>query len=492
MSAISPKPVIYEIDTFVWLQRLAVKYGHHIELSNVPPEEWDRLGKLNCDAVWLMGVWQRSPEGRRIALALPELVAECRQILPGFTEDDIPGSPYSIKDYRVDERLGSIGAARAALAERGLKLILDFVPNHVATDHAWISAHPEYFIQGNAADLAKSPGDYFEAGNHIIAHGRDPYFPPWTDTAQVNAFSPELRAAASETLRNIAAQCDGVRCDMAMLLLNDVVQRVWGAAAGETPITEYWHGIIGTVRQAAPNFLFIAEAYWNREWDLQQLGFDYCYDKRLYDRLLHEDAGSVRSHLTASLSYQNKLIRFLENHDEQRAATALSPERHKVAAVVTTTLPGAVLYHDGQFDGWKVKVPVQLGRGPIEARNTDLYEFYGRLRSASKAVKDAALVWTLAAAEGWPSNETNNNLLAWCWEGEQDKFLIVINFADSPSQSRIKIPWRDLAGKQWQLTDLMGNGAVHCDGNELQTDGLYVALHAWQFYILQLMEKNGS
>jgi hypothetical protein len=390
----------------------------------------------------------------------------------------------------VDERLGGIGAARAALADRGLKLSLDFVPNHVATDHSWVSVHPEYFIQGNPADLAKSPASYFGAGNHVIAHGRDPYFPAWTDTAQVNAFSPELRVAAADTLRNIAAQCDGVRCDMAMLLLNDVVEKVWGAAAGETPATEYWHDVIGAVRQTIPNFLFIAEAYWDREWGLQQLGFDYCYDKRLYDRLLHESAGSVRTHLTASLSYQNKLIRFLENHDEQRAATALPPERHKAAAVATATLPGAILYHEGQFDGWKTKLPVQLGRGPMEPRNTDLYEFYRRLRGASKAVKNTAIAWTLAPAEGWPGNETNNNLLAWCWEGEQDKFLIVINFADFPSQSRIKLPWRDLTGKQWRLIDLMGNGAVHCDGNELQTDGFYVALHAWQFYVLQLMDKN--
>jgi hypothetical protein len=198
----------------------------------------------------------------------------------------------------------------------------------------------------------------------------------------------------------------------------------------------------------------------------------------------------VRTHLTASLSYQNKLIRFLENHDEERAAAALPPERHKASVVATATLPGAILYHDGEFDGWKIKLPVQLGRGPMEPRNTDLHEFYRRLRGVSKTVKHAAMVWTLAAAEGWPGNETHNNLLAWCWEGEQNKFLIVINFAAFPSQSRIKLPWRDLAGKQWRLTDLMANEAVHCDGNELQTDGFYVALHAWQFYVLQLTEKN--
>ena len=150
----------------------------------------------------------------------------------------------------------------------------------------------------------------------MIACGRDPYFPPWTDTAQLNAFSPKLREAALDTLRHIATQCDGVRCDMAMLLLNSVFSKTWGEAAGSIPEAEYWTELINGVRQVHRNFLFIAEAYWDLESSLQQLGFDYCYDKRLYDRLVHDDAKSVRDHLAADLSYQNRLIRFLENHDE--------------------------------------------------------------------------------------------------------------------------------------------------------------------------------
>src|SRR5207302_1303439 len=157
-----------------------------------------------------------------------------------------------------------------------------FVPNHVAPDHPWTVEHPDRFIHDDTGE---------------IANGRDPYFPPWPDVVQLNAFSANLRAAAADTLATIADQCDGVRCDMAMLVMNDTFERTWGARAGPRPVDDYWPSLIPQVRKTHPNFLFIAEAYWDLEFALQQQGFDYCYDKRLYDRLLHEGAESVRLHL---------------------------------------------------------------------------------------------------------------------------------------------------------------------------------------------------
>jgi Alpha amylase, catalytic domain len=485
-------PVIYEINTFVWLQQLSAKYGRRVDLASVPTVEWDALGELHCDAVWLMGIWQRSPASRKIALGLPGLISECRRILPGFTADDIPGSGYSIKAYKVDERFGSLGAARNELAKRGLKLILDFVPNHVAPDHEWVIEHPEYFIHGSNGELEASPENYFSAGRSVIAHGRDPNFPPWTDTAQLNAFSPALRKAALNTLREISTQCDGVRCDMAILLLTDIFKKTWGDAAETTPKTEYWTGVIGGIRQSSPDFLFIAEAYWDLEWELQQLGFDYCYDKRLRDRLIHEDATSIRMHLAADRSYQDKLIRFLENHDEERAAAALPPGRHRAAAVAIATLPGAILYHDGQFCGSKLKIPVQLGRGPVEPCDEGLSDFYSQIRSVTGTVKGGGGNWSLCPAEGWSDNETARNILSWCRDGPEGRFQVVINFADGPSQGRVQLPWTDLAGKEWRLCDLLGSQAFERDGTELQNNGLYVALDPWQYHVLRVEERTSS
>ena len=140
--------------------------------------------------------------------------------------------------------------------------------------------------------------------------------------------------------------------------------------------------MISAVKKIVPDFLFIAEAYWDLEWELQQKGFDFCYDKRLYDRLEHENAESVRLHLCADLAYQEKLLRFLENHDEPRAAAAFPAEKERAAAIVTSTLPGARMFHEGQFEGRKVRLPVFLGRRPEEPVDTELLDFYRKLLAA--------------------------------------------------------------------------------------------------------------
>ena len=149
-------------------------------------------------------------------------------------------------------------------------LILDFVPNHVAPDHPWTIAKPEVFISGTTADLAREPASFVEIGDRVLANGRDPYFPAWPDVVQLNAFAPALRTAVIETLIEIADQCDGVRCDMAMLVMNDVFVRTWGDRVGPAPSTDYWPTVIPAVREAHPSFLFLAEAYWDLEWSLQQ------------------------------------------------------------------------------------------------------------------------------------------------------------------------------------------------------------------------------
>src|SRR5262245_27457681 len=270
-----------------------------------------------------MGVWQRSPAGLAIALQNDGNLADFRRALPDCTKEDTDGSPYCVRRYDPAARFGGragLAGARLELAQRGIRLLLDFVPNHVAPDHPWATEHPEYFVAGSAEDLRRHPEAFLGVGEHVFARGRDPYFPPWGDVLQLDAFSGPLRQAALETLAGIAAQADGVRCDMAMLLLNDVFARTWGARVGPPPATEYWAPIIAAVKERHPHFRFIAEAYWNLEGALLAQGFDYCYDKVLYDRLVHGGAGGVREHLHAEPAYQSHLLRFIENHDEPRAA----------------------------------------------------------------------------------------------------------------------------------------------------------------------------
>ncbi|MGB8528036.1 MAG: alpha-amylase family glycosyl hydrolase, partial [Rhodoplanes sp.] len=245
------RPVIYEIATFVWLNELRAQYGKSLTLATIPAQEWDALAKLDVDAVWLMGVWERSPTGVAVSNAHPDLQAEFRRVLPDYRPDDNLGSAYCVRDYVVAAELGgpaALAQARAELNARGLRLVLDFVPNHVAIDHPWALQHPEYFIRGSYEDLARAPNDFVDVKGEVYAHGRDPYFPPWGDVIQVNAFNAGLRAAAIDTVTTIAAQCDGMRCDMAMLLLNDIFERTWSARAGRRPTTEYWQDLIPAVK----------------------------------------------------------------------------------------------------------------------------------------------------------------------------------------------------------------------------------------------------
>jgi hypothetical protein len=368
-----------------------------------------------------------------------------------------------VRDYVVDPRFGDLAAARAALAERGLKLILDYVPNHVAPDHPWLESHPEYFIHGSEADLARDPGAWLRVGSRIVARGRDPYFPAWPDVVQHNAFAPELRAAVGELLRHLATICDGVRCDMAMLMDNAVFSRTWGR---EEPEEEFWPPLIASVRE---DFLFIAEAYWDMEYTLQQQGFDYCYDKRLYDRLAHGDATAVRGHLQADPSYQAKLLRFIENHDEPRAATAFGA-RERAAAVVTSTVAGARLYHDGQLDGFRTHIPVFLARGPAETPEPGLRDFYERLLPLR--ISD----WRLCEIGGWPDNDTTRNLLAWSFTGH----LVVVNLSDAPAQGTVQLP-----RGRWTLVDRLTGARYERSGGEL-----YVALDAWGAHVFHCSQSS--
>jgi Alpha amylase, catalytic domain len=482
-----PRPTVYEINTAVWLERLGRGGGRPLTLDEVPGAQWDALAALPVDAVWLMGVWQRSPEGLRIALSNPELDAGNRVALPDLSPDDVIGSPYCVRDYVVEERFGgqaALAAARAALGERGLGLILDYVPNHVAPDHDWTREQPDCLLAGGEAELAEHPEAFIRTDGGVFANGRDPYFPPWPDVVQLNAYSPALRDAVADTLIEIGGQCDGLRCDMAMLMTNEVFGRTWGDRAGPMPAEDYWPTLIARVKRARPDLLFMAEAYWDMEWTLQQQGFDLCYDKRLYDRLVHDPAEAVRGHLQADSAYQERLIRFIENHDEPRASATFGPKQARAAAVVMSTLEGARLYHDGQFEGRRVHVPVFLSRAPDEPEDGELRAFYERLL---RAVADAELrggEWQLCSCEGWPDNDSAQQLVSWCWSTPSSRHLVVVNLAEGPAQARVRLPWSDLTEGNWRLEDRLAEVQFERAGDELAADGLYVGLDGWAYHFL--------
>ena len=473
-------PFIYEINTWPWLTALSADAGRPIDLATVPEQQWDVIADAGFDGVWLMGVWERSPAGVAIALTDSDLVGAFGVALPGWQPQDVVGSPYCVRNYVVDPHLGGpagLAAARSALAARGLGLILDFVPNHVAPDHPWTSTHPDYFVSGTAAELAADPASFVDVGGAVLARGKTPNSPAWPDVVQLNAFSPALRTAMGETVHDIAEQCDGVRCDMAMLMINDVFAATWGGRVSAAPADEYWPTAIGDVRRAHPDFTFIAEAYWDTEFTLQQQGFDFCYDKRLYDRLVDGDAAGVREHLAAAADFQDRLLRFVENHDEPRAAGLFDAAKQRAVTVATLTQTGARLVHHGQLDGATVHLPVFLGRSPREEIDRESREFH---RSLLMALRDNTFrtgEWRRCDTTGWP----DSSLVAWCWDGDR-RWLIVVNLSEVPGTGEVRTPWADTAGRTYRLDDPVAGVSFVRSGDDLR-GGLYVALGAWGSHV---------
>ncbi len=242
--------------------------------------------------------------------------------------------------------------------------------------------------------------------------------------------------------------------------------------------------MIPAVRRTHPAFRFIAEAYWDLEWALQQQGFDFCYDKRLYDRLLHDGAEQVRLHLLAELAYQEQLVRFLENHDEPRAADVLAPARRQVAAVTALTQTGARLVHDGQLEGRTVHLPVFLRRFPAEETDTELAAFYDVLLAALGDTTFRTGTWQLCDCAGWPGNDSFENLVAWCWRGDS-RWLVVVNLSAASATGHVRTPWDDLRGHSVRLIDPTQDVAFDRAGDDL-CDGLFVELGPWRWHLFRL------
>jgi len=492
-----PHPVLYEVNTRVLLGELSRDAGSPVSLATIPDTVLDVWEGYGIDAVWLMGIWSSGPAGIEIARKDEGLLSAYRSVLPDFSADDIGGSPYAIHAYKIPASLGgekALSVLRGRLASRGIGLVLDFVPNHTARDHAWVSAHPEYYVQGAEKDAAERPDLFFRTGTAkgpvTLAMGRDPSYAGWTDTAQINVKHRGARAAMVELLERIAALCDGVRCDMAMLVLNSVFERTWGeraAPAGEeSSAEEFWKDAIGAVRLRYPDHLFIAEAYWNMEWDLQQLGFDYTYDKTLFDRLLREGAGSVRDHLRAEIEYQKRSLRFIENHDEQRASSSLPSEPWLFAAsAVIATIPGMAMFHEGQFEGRKIRVPVQLTRRPREDVAPRTKSFYSQLLKLIAAPPFREGTWRLLMPRAaWHENYTwGNFLLFWWHHPSAGTRLVVINYAPLSGQCYVDIPLDDVSGNSIEFRDLLSNAAYTRDRNALSSKGIYFDLQPYGIHI---------
>jgi len=256
------------------------------------------------------------------------------------------------------------------------------------------------------------------------------------DTAQLNYFNPQTREFMLDNLRRVARQCDGVRCDMAMLSLNKVHRDTWWEFIGGTlPKEEFWHQALNTIREEYPDFAFIAEVYWGLEWEIQEMGFDYTYDKVLYDRLRFSTPQDIKGHLRAEHLYQMRSIRFTSNHDEEESLKAFGRAKSLAAGTIIATLPGARLFHFFQLLGCPARMPVQYVQDWF-AKDDEVFSYYEKLL---RIVSDPAFhggQWSLY--DMCPRQEDScRNILAWQWKQMNTCKLIAINYSDTPAQGRL-------------------------------------------------------
>lgn len=487
-------PTLLQVNTRVRLNELSQALGRKATLDDIDDVELDRLADQGFDWVWLLSVWQTGAAARQISRSRADWRAQFQRTLPDLRDEDIGGSGFAITAYTVHADLGgdaALARLRERLCQRGLKLMLDFVPNHVAPDHPWVDAHPDFFVAGTDDDLARAPQNYVRLqtaqGPRLLAHGRDPYFDGWPDTLQLNYGRAQLQQAMITVLQRIAGQCDGLRCDMAMLLLPEVFQRTWGIA-----MQPFWPKAIAAVRHAQPGFEFMAEVYWDLEWTLQQQGFDHCYDKRLYDRLRALQAAPVRAHLQAGLDYQDRLARFLENHDEPRAAASFVPPVHAAAAVISFCTPGLRFLQQGQLEGCRVQLSPHLVRAPVEPVDAGLAAFYARLLAVLRhpALRDG--VWSLLDCdEAWDGNASVQQFIAWRWQlPGMPELCVTVNYAPQPGQCYVRMPWPELAGCRLRFRDLLGEAVYDRPGDDLLARGLYLDLPAWGHHVFEVQNAG--
>jgi len=469
---------MFQINAVTWLGRLRESGVSATSLAEIPEHELDLLARRGVDAVWLMGVWTKGAVGLALARDNPAVAPQYERALPGWQMRDVVGSPFAVRAYEVARELGGNDALRALrerLAERGVALVLDFIPNHTARDHAWVHERPDFYVSGDFA-LAKSRSTrYFAAetrhGPRAIAYGKDPHFEGWIDTAQLDWWNPELRAAMREVLVTIAGQCDGVRCDMAMLPLNGVFGGTWHelAEAGRgAPREEAWPALLDAARRVNPSFVALAEVYWGLEGRLLELGFDYTYDKQLYDALRAGDSSRIRASFAQPLTYLRRSMHFIENHDEDPAVSAFPPNRLMMAATLTATLPGLRFFHEGQLDGRTVRLPVQLGRPAAAALPADLAAFYERLFALlhEPLLRDGEFIRLIARRDAGEGREHHGvvaeNVLAHAWLGRWcDPIVVVVaNVHDAPASVRVELNLLPIGGREVAIADALAPGAL--------------------------------
>lgn len=464
LSTLPKYPSILQLSARPWLYELSQSRGKSItSFRDIPDDVFTQIQSLGFDFVWMMGVWSVGPYGVQHDRTDASLVSGFKSLLPDYTEADVIGSPYAITNYTCNPELCPSGDSDLAWLRKrfnslGIRLMLDFVPNHSALDSPWIESNIDYYIR--APSGTSDPSRYYTNG---VAYGNMVYSSAWTDVGQLNYWNPALRTFMTEQLKKVASYADGIRCDMAYIVLNDPFQSQWStelnAWGWSRPSDEFWTGAIKAVKAEYPDTVFLAEVYGDYFITLQEQGFDFTYDKEMLDRLSSGHLDNLRGWISYMSTYHDHVCRFLENHDDNRAVSTFgSVTRSDAAALVAYTLPGMRFFFQDQWHGFANKLDVHLRRSASESKSTEAYNFYTKLQSIISSSVFREGTWTnlqVSGNDAW-------RLVAWSWAHKTtgEKRLVVVNFSEVS------------AGGSVVVSDVSGSGSVTI--NELINDVSYV------------------
>jgi hypothetical protein len=529
------------INTRLWLDELSKNYDRPITVGEIPDAELDKIvGKY--DSLWFMGIYTPSEASKNHAKKWAD---QYKYAIPDIDpEKDVVASPFAIPEYTPNPKIANgweeWDAFVDKLHSKGENVFLDFVPNHIALDHPWVEEHPEYFIHGTEQQQRDMPGLYHtvianDGKLYHYAHGKDPNYPEWADTLQLNYAHPQVQQAMQKQLLDLVEHADGVRCDMAMLLNPDTFLRTWGRNYNDDgewtgmdhlsndekmyiSQTEFWPTAIAAAKEKAKtvgkkDFLFAAEAYW----DMEKLGkyFDYIYGKDLYDhlrKLAKGEANESPDNLKAHLWYLMHAVRegrhwrdvnFTENHDEERAVKVFGEEPSKAAAAITAFIPDAIfLLNQGQENGSRIRPPMQIGRFPEEPSDERFVDFYDRLLTLKNTRLFQEGEWNLAEltwnnqdiiaqqVKAFESVDTPENII-YLHEHSAEKTLamgaiVCTNFGRHTGSARLPEVTKDMDVQVVNLTK--GRGVENIDME--RDSGLYIELLPWETQIVFFTPKK--
>ena len=471
-----PNVVMIAKSTLVWLDQLSKKYQRSItRLDQIPDEELNFLAEAGFNALWLIGVWERSPASARI-----------KQICGN---PDAAASAYSLTDYEIAGEIGGWEALenlRKRAGARGIRLAADMVPNHTGIDSKWVIERPDLFIQTRESPF---PGYNFDGENlshdsrvgiylenhyysktdcavvfkrvdnytgdtRYIYHGNDGTGLPWNDTAQIDFLNPEAREEVIRKILHVARNFPIIRFDAAMVLAKKHIRRLWypepgrgGDIASRSRFAlsteefqkripeEFWREVVDRCAVEAPDTLLLAEAFWMMEgYFVRTLGMHRVYNSAFMNMLKKEDNAHYRLTIKNTLEFDPQILKryvnFMNNPDEETAVAQFGrDDKYFGVCTMLVAMPGLPMFGHGQIEGFEEKYGMEYRRAYYDEQvNTGLVERHRReIFPLMRQRRLFSGVENFLLYDFWTEGQVNENVFAWSNVFGDSRSLILYN-----------------------------------------------------------------